>query len=219
MLNLAEMLVVVIGFLLALLFVDGIRRSLKTKKNKSSLDNLPNLYLEQEGLDELVQNSTNESCNSALLSQDDQENQEQQISDISKHNLLIINLSHKELEPFSFRSLSEQLLSYSFFFEEKGYFTFRDLNDSVLLSLVNAKIPGTFLEDLCSSDIALVLDPNRTENLVEAFDLMSSLARTLSEVFSCSLLDENRNLLTKQMLEHMRNETQEYQRQHLVKVS
>tara|TARA_B100001245_G_C22828913_1_gene398737 strand:+ start:375 stop:1034 length:660 start_codon:yes stop_codon:yes gene_type:complete len=219
MLNLAEMLVVVIGFLLALLFVDGVRRSLKTKKNKSSLDNLPNLYLEQEGLDELVQNSTNESCNSALLSQDDQENQEQQISDISKHNLLIINLSHKELEPFSFRSLSEQLLSYSFFFEEKGYFTFRDLNDSVLLSLVNAKIPGTFLEDLCSSDIALVLDPNRTENLVEAFDLMSSLARTLSEVFSCSLLDENRNLLTKQMLEHMRNETQEYQRQHLVKVS
>lgn len=219
MLNLAEMLVVVIGFLLALLFVDGVRRSLKTKKNKSSLDNLPNLYLEQEGLDELVQNSTNESCNSALLSQDDQENQEQQISDISKHNLLIINLSHKELEPFSFRSLSEQLLSYSFFFEEKGYFTFRDLNDSVLLSLVNAKIPGTFLKDLCSSDIALVLDPNRTENLVEAFDLMSSLARTLSEVFSCSLLDENRNLLTKQMLEHMRNETQEYQRQHLVKVS
>jgi len=219
MLNLAEMLVVVIGFLLALLFVDGVRRSLKTKKNKSFLDNLPNLYLEQEGLDELVQNSTNESCNSALLSQDDQENQEQQISDISKHNLLIINLSHKELEPFSFRSLSEQLLSYSFFFEEKGYFTFRDLNDSVLLSLVNAKIPGTFLEDLCSSDIALVLDPNRTENLVEAFDLMSSLARTLSEVFSCSLLDENRNLLTKQMLEHMRNETQEYQRQHLVKVS
>lgn len=219
MLNLAEMLVVVIGFLLALLFVDGVRRSLKTKKNKSSLDKLPNLYLEQEGLDELVQNSTNESCNSALLSQDDQENQEQQISDISKHNLLIINLSHKELEPFSFRSLSEQLLSYSFFFEEKGYFTFRDLNDSVLLSLVNAKIPGTFLEDLCSSDIALVLDPNRTENLVEAFDLMSSLARTLSEVFSCSLLDENRNLLTKQMLEHMRNETQEYQRQHLVKVS
>lgn len=219
MLNLAEMLVVVIGFLLALLFVDGVRRSLKTKKNKSSLDNLSNLYLEQEDLDELVQNSTNESCNSALLSQDDQENQEQQISDISKHNLLIINLSHKELEPFSFRSLSEQLLSYSFFFEEKGYFTFRDLNDSVLLSLVNAKIPGTFLEDLCSSDIALVLDPNRTENLVEAFDLMSSLARTLSEVFSCSLLDENRNLLTKQMLEHMRNETQEYQRQHLVKVS
>ena len=219
MLNLAEMLVVIIGLLLALLFVDGVRRSLKTKKNKSSLDKLPNLHLEQEGLDELVQNSTNESYNSALLSQDDQENQEQQISDISKHNLLIINLSHKELEPFSFRSLSEQLLSYSFFFEEKGYFTFRDLNDSVLLSLVNAKIPGTFLEDLCSSDIALVLDPNRTENLVEAFDLMSSLARTLSEVFSCSLLDENRNLLTKQMLEHMRNETQEYQRQHLVKVS
>ncbi|SVD68500.1 uncharacterized protein METZ01_LOCUS421354 [marine metagenome] len=48
---------------------------------------------------------------------------------------------------------------------------------------------------------------------------MSSIAKTLSEVFSCSLLDENRDLLTKQMLEHMRNKTQEYQRQHLAKVS
>jgi len=219
MLNLAEMLVVIIGLFLALLFVDGVRRSLKTKKNKSTIDSLPNLFLEHEGLDKLVQNSTNESCDSTFLSQDNQEDQEQQIADLSRHNLLIINLSHKELEPFSFRSLSEQLLSYSFFFEDKGYFTFRDLNNSVLLSLVNAKIPGTFLEDFCSSDIALVLDPNRTENLAEAFDLMSSLAKTLSGVFSCSLLDENRNLLTKQMLEHMRNVTQEYQRQHLVKAS
>ena len=117
------MLVVIIGLLLALLFVDGVRRSLKTKKNKSTIDSLPNLFLEHEGLDKLVQTSTNESCDSTFLSQDDQENHEQQIADLSRHNLLIINLSHKELEPFSFRSLSEQLLSYSFFFEDKGYFT------------------------------------------------------------------------------------------------
>ena len=51
MLNLAEMLVVIIGLLLALLFVDGVRRSLKTKKNKSTIDNFPNLFLEHEGLD------------------------------------------------------------------------------------------------------------------------------------------------------------------------
>ena len=94
MLNLAEILVVIVGLLLALLFVDGVRRSLKTKKIKSTIDYLPNSFLEHEGLDELVQNSTNESCNSTLLSQDDQEDQEQQIADLSRHNLLIINLSH-----------------------------------------------------------------------------------------------------------------------------
>ena len=48
---------------------------------------------------------------------------------------------------------------------------------------------------------------------------MFSVAKSLSEDFSCSLLDENRNLLTKQMLEHMRDESQEFQRQRLANVS
>ena len=38
MLNLAEILTVIIGLLLALVFVDGIRRSVKTRKNKLKVD-------------------------------------------------------------------------------------------------------------------------------------------------------------------------------------
>ena len=64
-----------------------------------------------------------------------------------------------------------------------------------------------------------MLDPGKTPKVVESFDLMFSVAQSLSETFSCSLLDENRNLLTKQMLEHMRNESQEFQRQSLANAS
>ena len=81
------------------------------------------------------------------------------------------------------------------------------------------KKPGNFLEEKTSSDIALVLDPSKTPKVVESFDLMFSVAKSLSEDFSCSLLDENRNLLTKQMQEHMRDESQEFQRQRLANVS
>ncbi|GIT61524.1 MAG: hypothetical protein Ct9H300mP20_13510 [Gammaproteobacteria bacterium] len=89
-----------------------------------------------------------------------------------------------------------------------------------MFSIINAKKPGNFLEEKTSSDIALVLDPSKTpKRVLESFDLMFSVAKSLSEDFSCSLLDENRNLLTKQMLEHMRDESQEFQRQRLANVS
>ena len=38
MLNLAEILTIIIGLLLALVFVDGIRRSIRTRKNKLKVD-------------------------------------------------------------------------------------------------------------------------------------------------------------------------------------
>ena len=105
------------------------------------------------------------------------------------------------------------------FFEDKGFFTFRDIEDQILFSLINAKNPGTFLGEMSSSDIALVLDPSKSTNVVESFNFMFSVAESLAEIFSCSLLDDNRNLLTKQMLEHMRNKAQEYQLQHLANAS
>ena len=101
----------------------------------------------------------------------------------------------------------------------KGFFTFRDIEDQILFSLINAKNPGTFLDEVVSSDIALILDPSKSGKVVESFDFMYRVAEHLSQIFTCSLLDDNRNLLTKQMLEHLRNRAQEYQRQHLSNAS
>ena len=214
MLNLAEILTIIIGLLLALVFVDGIRRSIKTRKNKLKVDLVQPSVPETEELEDIPGPTIDET---EFL--DELEDSVEDILILKGHSLIIFNLSSKDNETFSSTTLSKSLSSYSFLFEDKGFFTFRDNTEEILFSLINAKKPGNFLEEKTSSDIALVLDPSKTPKVVESFDLMFSVAKSLSEDFSCSLLDENRNLLTKQMLEHMRDESQEFQRQRLANVS
>ena len=214
MLNLAEILTIIIGLLLALVFVDGIRRSIKTRKNKFKVDLVKPSESETEELEDISGPTIDET---EFL--DELEDSVEDIPILKGHSLIIFNLCSKDNETFSSTTLSESLSSYSFLFEDKGFFTFRDNTEEILFSLINAKKPGNFLEEKTSSDIALVLDPSKTPKVVESFDLMFSVAKSLSEDFSCSLLDENRNLLTKQMLDHMRDESQEFQRQRLANVS
>ena len=214
MLNLAEILTVIIGLLLALVFVDGIRRSVKTRKNKLKVDLVQPSAPETEEFEDISGPTDDET-----EFFDELEDSVEDIPVLKGHSLIIFNLCSKDNETFSYTTLSKNLSSYSFLFEDKGFFTFRDNTEEILFSLINAKKPGNFLEEKTSSDIALVLDPSKTPKVVESFDLMFSVAKSLSEDFSCSLLDENRNLLTKQMLDHMRDESQEFQRQRLANVS
>ena len=214
MLNLAEILTVIIGLLLALVFVDGIRRSVKTRKNKLKVDLVQPSAPETEEFEDISGPTVNETEFFDAL-----EDSVEDIPVLKGHSLIIFNLCSKDNKTFSYTTLSKSLSSYSFLFEDKGFFTFRDNTEEILFSIINAKKPGNFLEEKTSSDIALVLDPSKTPKVVESFDLMFSVAKSLSEDFSCSLLDENRNLLTKQMLEHMRDESQEFQRQRLANVS
>ena len=215
MFNLAEILTIIMGFLIAVIFMDGVRRALRAKDSKLKVE----IQTSTDKADaELNENFNFESSNESLSHEKVDETAGIEILSISEPKLLIINISSDNQEPFSYSSLLEQINSFKFSFEEKGFFTFRNLDDSIMFSLLNAKTPGTFENSISSSDIALVLDSSKTENLVEAFDQMCSLSTLLSQSFSCSLLDENRNILTKQMLEHMRNKTQEYQRQQLAKV-
>ena len=214
MLNLAEILTIIIGLLLALVFVDGIRRSIKTRKNKLKVDLVQPSAPKPGELEDIPDPTIDKA---EFL--DELEESVEDIPILKGHSLIIFNLCSKDNEIFSYTALSKSLSSYSFLFEDKGFFTFRDNTEEILFSIINAKKPGNFLEEKTSSDIALVLDPSKTPKVVESFDLMFSVAKSLSEDFSCSLLDENRNLLTKQMLEHMRDESQEFQRQRLANVS
>ncbi len=226
MFNFAEILTIVIGLLLALVVIDGVRRSLRVRTNRLKVNVLPtssdesqdlNHIEDNEELDELDEISNKAVEDKTLLYEFDKERKEE-IQDSKKSKLIILNLSAEDSEPFSYSSLTEQLRSYRCFFDEKGFFTFRDIHDLAMFTLLNAKNPGTFVESSCSSDVALVLNPNRAKKIIESFDLMCSVAQSLSDKFSCRILDENRNLLTKQMLEHMRNTVQEYQRQNLANV-
>ena len=214
MLNLAEILTIIIGLLLALVFVDGIRRSIKTRKNKLKVDLVQPSAPKPGELEDIPDPTIDKA---EFL--DELEESVEDIPILKGHSLIIFNLCSKDNETFSYTALSKSLSSYSFLFEDKGFFSFIDNTEEILFSIINAKKPGNFLEEKTSSDIALVLDPSKTPKVVESFDLMFSVAKSLSEDFSCSLLDENRNLLTKQMLEHMRDESQEFQRQRLANVS
>ena len=226
MFNFAEILTIVIGLLLALVVIDGVRRSLRVKKNKFKVNILPTSSDESQDLNHIEDNKELEEPEENLNKDAEDETlpykfdkaRKEEIQDSKKSKLIILNISAEDSEPFSYSSLTDQLRAYRCFFDEKGFFTFCNSHDLVMFTLLNAKNPGTFAKSSCSSDIALVLDPDKAEKIIASFDLMCSVAQSISDRFSCRILDENRNLLTKQMLEHMRNKAQEYQRQNLANV-
>ena len=226
MFNFAEILTIVIGLLLALVVIDGVRRSLRVKKNKLKVNILPTSSDESQDLNHIEDNkeleepeeNLNKDAEDETLPYKFDKERKEEIQDSKKSKLIILNISAEDSEPFSYSSLTDQLRAYRCFFDEKGFFTFCNSQDLVMFTLLNAKNPGTFAKSSCSSDIALVLDPDKAEKIIASFDLMCSVAQSISDRFSCRILDENRNLLTKQMLEHMRNKAQEYQRQNLANV-
>ena len=225
MFNLAEILTLIIGLLLALVFIDGIRRSLRSRASALKVDLINSAEtgrsdFEQEwldGYDEKDNFAISEEASNEIL----EEFEEIDITHSSSlvRRLLIINLSSGKDNIFSYDSIPSMLRDYPFSFDERGYFSVTDGDDHLLFNILNGKNPGTFLEGTSTSDIAFVFDPLTVLSPVEVFDLMYEISQTISESLNADLLDENRNVLTKQMLVHMRQEAQEFQRQKLAIVS
>jgi len=225
MFNLAEILTLIIGLLLALVFIDGIRRSLRSRASALKVDLINSAEtgrsdFEQEwldGYDEKDNFAISEEASNEIL----EEFEEIDITHSSSlvRRLLIINLSSGKDNIFSYDSIPSMLRDYPFSFDERGYFSVTDGDDHLLFNILNGKNPGTFLEGTSTSDIAFVFDPLNVLSPVEVFDLMYEISQTISESLNADLLDENRNVLTKQMLVHMRQEAQEFQRQKLAIVS
>lgn len=220
MFNLAEILTLLIGCLLALVFIDGIRRALRIRQSKlkvdlinTSIDSSSELDFEEEwhqGFEE--KNDTEE-----LIPEAENEVIEPDITPLI--NLNIIHLNDDQHSEFTETSLSQALVFYNFVFEDKGFFTILDSDSSPAFSILNGKNPGIFSEGISSNDIALVLDPKNLANPIEAFELFVEVSQSLQETFQCNILDEDRNFMTKQMIEHMKHEFHEHQRQFLASAS
>jgi FtsZ-interacting cell division protein ZipA len=220
MFNLAEILTLLIGCLLALVFIDGIRRALRIRQSKlkvdlinTSTDSSSELDFEEEwhqGFEE--KNDTEE-----LIPEAENEVVEPDITPLI--NLNIIHLNDDQHSEFTETSLSQALVFYNFVFEDKGFFTILDSDSSPAFSILNGKNPGIFSEGVSSNDIALVLDPKNLANPIEAFELFVEVSQSLQETFQCNILDEDRNFMTKQMIEHMKHEFHEHQRQFLASAS
>ena len=211
MLNLAEILTILIGCLLALVFIDGIRRAIRIRKSKLKVDLISSekidLDFEEEWKGYEVQSE---------VITDEEELGESYTSPSSTLN--IIHLHDQSQQLFSESTLSQALVFYNFIYEENGIFSILDSDNNLAFKILNGKNPGTFL-NASTNDIALVLDSKNQTNPLEAFDLFIEVSMSLQETFQCNLLDEDRNLMTKQMIEHMKNEFHENQRQFLASAS
>ena len=213
MFNLAEILTLLIGCLLALVFIDGVRRAFRIRRSKLKVDLIDttsesNLNFEEEwqGYEEHEETLSSEKS-------------EEELDITPKVSLNIIHLNDDSGEVFSESTLSQALVFYNYTFDEKGFFTILDSDNAPSFSILNGKNPGFFSESITSNDIALVLDPNNLSNPVEAFELFVEVSESLQETFQCNILDEDRNFMTKQMIEHMKHQFHEHQRQFLASAS
>ena len=216
MFNLAEILTLLIGCLLALVFIDGIRRALRIKRSKLKVDLINPSSEESLDFVEEWQGYEDMEENEILSSEVTVE----EALDISPAiNLNIIHLHDERDYVFSKSSLSQALVFYNYRFEDKGIFTILDSDDAPAFTILNGKNPGIFSESIKSNDIALVLDPQNLTNPIESFELFIEVSQIIQETFQCQILDEDRNFMTKQMIEHMKNQFHEYQRQFLASAS
>jgi len=211
MFNLPEILTIVIGALLALVFIDGIRRAIRIRRSSLKVNLIDaDEYLRKDFEEEWMQGFSDE------VKEEFEVGEEEVSLDIKpSSSILILHLSSQKKGQFSKDSISVALNGLNTVYEEKGFFTILDTNENVAFSIINGKKPGTFLEDNTSDDLALVLDPVNLSSPLESFDLLIQISQSLKEFFECEILDEDRNLLTKQMIEHMKEQVIEYRRQHL----
>ena len=211
MFNLPEILTIFIGALLALVFIDGIRRAIRIRRSSLKVNLIDaDEYLRKDFEEEWMQGFSDE------VKEEFEVGEEEVSLDIKpSSSILILHLSSQKKGQFSKDSISVALNGLNTVYEEKGFFTVLDTNENVAFSIINGKKPGTFLEDNTSDDLALVLDPVNLSSPLESFDLLIQISQSLKEFFECEILDEDRNLLTKQMIEHMKQQVIEYRRQHL----
>ena len=215
MFNLAEILTLVIGCLLALVFIDGVRRAIRIRRSKLKVDLIDISTSDISDFEEEWQafdNLEDESDSTTDSAEEEVDNQPNTV-------LNIIHLHDDKGSVFSESSLSRALVFYNFKFEERGFFTILDSDNSPAFAIINGKNPGLFSESVTSNDIALVLDPKNLSNPVEAFELFVEVSQSLQETFQCNILDEDRNFMTKQMIEHMKHQFHEHQRQFLASAS
>ena len=187
MFNLAEVLTLIIGSLLALVFIDGVRRSLRSRASSLKVDLIDPVESEKTDFEKEWLDGYDEGSNSEISEEQITNEITEKIfsPDIDQnfdalHQLLIINLSSRRESVFTYDSISSILNNYSFLFNDRGYFVVTDEDRSLLFTILNGRNPGTFLEGVSTSDIAFVFDPLPVINPVEVFDLMCELSHTVS---------------------------------------
>jgi len=142
-------------------------------------------------------------------------NQDLEEMDIVTENpkMLTLHIQNNEDSKFSYDGIKEFLVSNDIkFSDEGGWFKiFLEEADSFLF--VNGLNPGKFIpgEGLLETPImTLIYALKNKTNSVSAFSKMIEITQFIAEHFESEILDSDRNILTKQMVDHYSQIAEEF---------
>ena len=145
MFNLAEILTLIIGCLLALVFIDGVRRAIRIKRSKLKVDLIDTSSERDVDFEEEWQGYETQSADTEMSDEIQMlDSLEEEKDPVSNINLNIIHLHDENGAVFSESSLSQALVFYNFKIEEKGIFTILDSDNAPAFSILNGKNHGIF---------------------------------------------------------------------------
>ncbi|MEN8167732.1 MAG: cell division protein ZipA [Pseudomonadota bacterium] len=185
---------------------------------KETEDDPIQMRKEMDGLDELVREEADFRSVSPLRSGAEKVPSKPAVvtdAKTSNETLIVLNVAAKGSNIFLGSKLMPVLSDIDVEYGEHQVFhryTQRFDSKQVLFSLANMVKPGTFeldkIEDFTTPGVSFFMVlPGPVEGL-KAFNIMLDCAQTVAERLDGELLDESRNILTKQGMGRMREETQ-----------
>ena len=212
----SEILVLFLALVIAITLVLMLRKLFFGKQSKIQIDKKVNSreLFESVG-SETSDQKTNEQENSLesiedeILNTDLNEND----SDSIQPEMLTLHLQNSEDSKFSYDELKKFLGASSLEYVDEGGWFKVSLEEDDSFLLVNGLNPGKFIpeENLIETPIlTLIYSLKSKANSVSAFTKMIEITQLLSENFDSEILDSDRNILTKQMVDHYSQIAEEF---------
>ena len=212
----SEILVLFLALVIAITLVLMLKKLFFGKQTKIQIDKKVNsreLFesVGSETSDQKINEQENslESIEDEILNTDLNEND----SVSSQPEMLTLHLQNSEDSKFSYDELKKFLGASSLEYVDEGGWFKVSLEEDDSFLLVNGLNPGKFIpeENLIETPIlTLIYSLKSKANSVSAFTKMIEITQLLSENFDSEILDSDRNILTKQMVDHYSQIAEEF---------
>ena len=212
----SEILVLFLALVIAITLVLMLKKLFFGKQTKIQIDKKVNsreLFesVGSETSDQKIKEQKNslETIEDEILNTDLNENDSASI----QPEMLTLHLQNSEDSKFSYDELKKFLGASSLEYVDEGGWFKVSLEEDDSFLLVNGLNPGKFIpeENLIETPIlTLIYSLKSKANSVSAFTKMIEITQLLSENFDSEILDSDRNILTKQMVDHYSQIAEEF---------
>ena len=212
----SEILVLFLALVISITLILMLRKLFFGKQTKIQIDKKVNsreLFesVGSETSDQKINEQENslESIEDEILNTDLNEND----SVSSQPEMLTLHLQNNEDSKFSYDDIKKFLGASSLEYVDEGGWFKVSLEEDDSFLLVNGLNPGKFIpeENLIETPIlTLIYSLKSKTNSVSAFSKMIEITQLLSENFDSEILDSDRNILTKQMVDHYSQIAEEF---------